>query len=257
MHVEKYTKSAVGHLLRHYNRTAQNNGNPDIQPDKTGLNYNLCQREQSDFNYYKKRLSQVKCQNRADVKTLCDWIITLPKQNFTEKQEQQFFQSGYDFMSKRYGKENVISAWVHKDEAGQPHLHFCFIPITIDKNKGIEKVSAKEVLTRNELRTIHNEMEAHMEKAFGHHVGILNGATAGGNRIITELKLQDTQKELKDKKEELSALKQVKSQTVEELAEAFRNRPSLISVISQAVKMMMGEIPQQQKQHIRERTRSR
>ena len=27
MHVEKYEKSAVGHMLRHYNRTAQNIGN--------------------------------------------------------------------------------------------------------------------------------------------------------------------------------------------------------------------------------------
>lgn len=256
MHVEKYTKTAVGHLLRHYNRTAQNNGNPDIQPEKTKLNYNLCQREQSDFNYYKKRLSQVKCQNRTDVKTLCDWIITLPKQNFTEEQEQQFFQSVYDFMSKRYGKENVISAWVHKDEAGQPHMHFCFIPITMDKKKEIEKVSAKEVLTRNELRAIHKELATYMEKAFGYDVGILNGATAGGNRTITELKLQDTQNELKEKKEELVALKQVKSQTIEELAETFRKKPSLISAISQAIKMMMGEIPQQ-KQHTRERTRSR
>lgn len=256
MHVEKYTKSSVGHLLRHYNRTASNISNPDICADKTKLNYNLCKREQSDLSYYKKRLSQVKCQNRADVKTLCDWIITLPKKDFTEEQEQQFFQSAYNFMAKRYGEKNVVSAWVHKDEAGQPHMHFCFIPITMDKKRGIEKVSAKEVLTRNELRAIHKEMETYMEKVFGYDLGILNGATAGGNRTITELKLQDVQKELKDKQEELSSLRQAKSQTVEELAETFRKKPSLIAEISRAIKMAMGE-NQQQKQHIIKRTRSR
>ena len=70
MHVEKYTKSAVGHLLRHYNRTANHISNQDICADKTKFNYNLCKREESDLSYYKKRISQVKCQNRADVKAL-------------------------------------------------------------------------------------------------------------------------------------------------------------------------------------------
>ena len=118
MHVEKYRKSAVGHLLRHYNRTANHISNQDIYADKTKFNYNLCKREESDLSYYKKRISQVKCQNRADVKALCDWIITLPKKDFTKEQEQLFFQSAYNFLAERYGEKNMVSAWVHKDEAG-------------------------------------------------------------------------------------------------------------------------------------------
>ena len=80
MHVEKFQKSAVGHMLRHYSRSSTNFSNEDIDPMRSGLNYNLApKREQRDICYYKERLSQVKCQNRADVKTLCDWVITLPK----------------------------------------------------------------------------------------------------------------------------------------------------------------------------------
>lgn len=88
----------------------------------------------------------------------------MPKEAFTEEQERCFFQSAYDFMVKKYREENVISAWVHKDEAGQAHMHFAFIPICIDKKKGIEKVSAKEVLTRDELRSIHKDMSKYMER---------------------------------------------------------------------------------------------
>lgn len=38
-------------------------------------------------------------------------------------------------MANRYGKENVVSAYVHLDETA-PHIHFSFIPITKDKKKG-------------------------------------------------------------------------------------------------------------------------
>ena len=41
MHVEKYTKSAVGHLLQHYNRAANHTSNQDIRIDKMKFNYNL------------------------------------------------------------------------------------------------------------------------------------------------------------------------------------------------------------------------
>lgn len=76
MHVEKYEKSAVGHMLRHYNRTAQNIGNRDIDSSRTCLNYNLCDHGKSDFEFYRKRLSEVKCQRRKDVKILCGLVVT-------------------------------------------------------------------------------------------------------------------------------------------------------------------------------------
>lgn len=241
MHVEKYTKSAVGHLLQHYNRAANHTSNQDIRIDKTKFNYNLCKRELPDFSYYKNRLAQVKCHKRADVNVLCDWIITIPKKAFTEEQERHFFQSAYNFMAERYGEKNVVSAWVHKDEAGQPHLHFCFIPVAIDKKKKIEKVSAKEVLTRRELQTIHKDMARYMEHIFGYDIGILNGTTIGGNKSITELKLQDSQRELTRTVSEISSLKQIKHQSISELANAIKQKPSLISDVSQAMKIAIGK----------------
>ena len=97
-------------MLQHYNRSAVNYGNEAIDCLRSDLNYNLApKRDVNDFTYYQQRLAQVKCQNRADIKTLCSWIITLPKQDFTEAEEKKFFQTAYNFMAKRYGEKNIIS----------------------------------------------------------------------------------------------------------------------------------------------------
>jgi len=239
-------------MLRHYNRSAANCGNKDIDHSLSDLNYNLAPYKGiEDFDYYKKRLSQVKCQNRADVKTLCDWVITLPKETFTEKEERLFFQSVYEFMAKRYKEENVVSAWVHKDEAGQPHMHFCFIPICVDKKKNIEKVSAKEVINRNELRMIHKEVSEHMKRTFGRDIGILNGATAGGNRTVMELKTQDLQREVE-------VLTSIKKQSIIEMAQTIKKMPGILSDINRAVRIALGkEKPPTEKEYSRSYERSR
>lgn len=152
----------------------------------------------------------------------------------------------------------MVSAWVHKDEAGQPHLHFCFIPVAIDKKKGIEKVSAKEVLTRRELQTIHKDMAHYMEHIFGYDIGILNGTTVGGNKSITELKLQDSQKELTRRISEISSLKQIKHQSISELANTIKQKPSLIADVSKAINIALGNQNEPtQHLHHKERFRSR
>ncbi|MCD8224465.1 MAG: plasmid recombination protein [Clostridiales bacterium] len=239
-------------MLRHFNRNAANFGNENIEHSRTELNYNLSpDRGSADIDYYHERLSQVKCQNRADVKTLCSWIVTLPKQEFDEEQERRFFRSAYNFMAKRYGEENVVSAWVHKDEGGQPHMHFCFIPVCIDKKKGIEKVSAKEVLNRTELREIHKDMSDYMQKVFDRNVGILNGATVGGSKTVEELKLDSLKKDV-------AAMEKVRMRSLEKLVQAIKERPSLIGEISRAIRIAMGKekLPQErEKDRVPERSR--
>ena len=217
MHIEKYCREAVGHMLKHYSRSAQNYSNLDINAERTEHNYNLCPHKNA-FAYYEQRLSEVKCQNRADVKTLCDWVITLPKQEFTDEQEHAFFREAYNFMANRYGKENVVSAWVHKDEAGQPHLHFSFIPVTFDEKKGIFKVSAKEVITRKDLQKIHNEIESYLSLQLDMPVAMLNGATQEGNKAVEELKkYSDMQKKLKADCEALESRLKGEKQLLTEL----------------------------------------
>ncbi len=117
---------------------------------------------------------------------MCSWVITAPKE-LPKEELHAFFKASYEFMAKRYGEENVISAYVHMDET-TPHIHFAFVPVTPDKKKGGYKVSAKEVIDKRELLVFHKELAKHLEKSLGHSVGVLNGATAQGNKTIAELK---------------------------------------------------------------------
>lgn len=135
---QKYTRAACGHLAAHYERRKDEKGeyvkfgNQDIDPQKTHLNYNLCPRrglEQIDF--IRQRTTEARTLKRDDVNVMCSWVVTLPEyrhhnQNLhvspdKEQVERLFFERTYQFLCDRYGEQNVISAYVHKDEK-TPHM---------------------------------------------------------------------------------------------------------------------------------------
>ena len=221
-HVQKYPKSAIGHMCNHYGRSEDMEkasyiirGNENIDASKTHLNYNLAEKEQSlsQIDFIHKRLSEVKVQNRKDVNVLCDWVITAPK-DLPQEEHRKFFEESYKFLNSRYGKENVVSAYVHMDET-TPHMHYAFIPVKHGfkenkKNPDISteyyKVSAKEVLTRYELKKFHPDLQRHLEMALGHEVRILNDATKEGNRSIQELKRQSATERLQEVTKEASEI---------------------------------------------------
>lgn len=206
---QKYTKSATGHLTKHFERGKDANGdyikfgNQDIDTKKSDLNYNLAP-EHNQIEFIRQRCSEVQCLNRKDVNVMCSWVVTAPK-NLDQGEEKAFFKNTYDFLANRYGEKNVISAYVHLDEKS-PHMHFAFVPIAFDKNKGIEKVSAKEVITRNDLQSFHKDLEKHLERTLGHEVGILNEATKEGNKSIDELKRGTAIEEVSKIKQKVSKI---------------------------------------------------
>lgn len=206
---QKYTKSATGHLTKHFERGKDANGdyikfgNQDIDTQKSDLNYNLAP-EHDQIEFIRQRCSEVQCLNRKDVNVMCSWVVTAPK-NLDQGEEKAFFKHTYDFLDNRYGKKNVISAYVHLDEKS-PHMHFAFVPVAFDKNKGIEKVSAKEVITRNDLQSFHKDLEKHLERTLGHEVDILNEATKEGNKSIDELKRGTAIEEVSKIKQKVSKI---------------------------------------------------
>ena len=208
-HAEKYHIGAIGHLCKHFERAKDENGdyikfkNEKIDLSKTDGNYNLATfQTMPQQAFIRKRLSEVKVLKRADVKVMCSWIVTLPK--ILGNEERRFFEETFKFLSDRYGRENVISAYVHRDET-QPHLHFAFVPVATDKKKNIQKVSAKEVLTRAELQKFHGDLDAYLESVLGHSTGVQNAATRNGNKSIDELKRGTAVKQLKETQEKLAA----------------------------------------------------
>lgn len=187
--VSKFTMSAVVNQLRHNERTINHPSNKDLDPTKTYLNYTLSpDRGMSSYDYFKYRKNQLYCYNRSDVKVLVGWIVTAPK-TLPESMQSTFFQSTYNFLIKRYGEENCIQAIVHKDESGQPHLHFCFIPVVPDKKHNGEKICANDVINPKELRNFHPDLQKYL-KSDGINVNIINGITKaqGGNKTVRTMK---------------------------------------------------------------------
>lgn len=192
MHVAKYNKSATGHMCAHYERRKDDRGeyikfgNQNIDLSRTHLNYNLAP-EHDQIEFIRQRTSEVKCQKRADVNVMCDWVVTAPE-GLDRGHLKEFFKASYDFFEKRYGQENVISAYVHMDET-TPHMHFAFVPVVFDKKKELYKVSAKQLLTKTELKRVHPDLSRHLkeEYSWGSNLKILNGATINGNRTVAEM----------------------------------------------------------------------
>ena len=194
----KATRGVSGNLFDHYERKKNIKfKNQDIDKTRSYLNYNLApNRNLSQREILNNRLSEVKVLKRNDINVTCNWVITLPKTiKENSEEERLFFKEIYNFLKNRYGEKNVISSYVHKDEI-TPHMHFCFIPVVIDKKKNIEKVSAFELITKKELNSFHKELNNYMTKIFNRDIGILNGATANGNKTVLEMKNEQLEKEL-------------------------------------------------------------
>lgn len=195
----KYTRGAMGHMLKHYERAKDENGdyirfgNIDIDTRKSGQNYNLAP-EHNQLDFVHQRLSEVYCMNRKDVNVMCSWVVTAPE-DLKPEQEEQFFQESYAFLESKYGRENVVSAYVHKDEV-TPHMHFCFLPVVADPKRG-QKISAFECVKRKDLERFHEELQQHLEEK-GISCSVINEATKEGNKAIKELKRGTAQKTLQE-----------------------------------------------------------
>lgn len=218
--VQKFAAAAVRNQLRHNTREIADSSNHDIDRSRSKYNYALTPDHGglSDYEYYQQRKSELYVWNRRDVKTMAGWVVTLPREITALEQQRAFFQSSYNFLENRYGRENVVQAIVHMDEGkrekivdrwglpvlnddgsqatrvvyGQPHLHFCFIPVAPDSNSAhiqSEKICAKIVLDRRELQRFHGDFQSYLD-ARGIDCNVVTGVVRayGRNRTVAELK---------------------------------------------------------------------
>ncbi|MGH0697607.1 MobV family relaxase [Bacillus cereus] len=211
-HVQKFTAGSVNGLSIHFDRKTVNHSNKDIDIERSHLNYDL--RNNGDGldtrSRMEERLKEVYCMKRADVKPMAVWVLTLPEELKEKNAEEQkaFFKAGYDFMKERYGGEkNVLSANVHNDET-TPHMHFAFMPVVWDKKNQREKVSAKQVLTRVDLKSFHQDLDKHLKETIPeiYQGGVLNEMTYPV-KDVAELKRhsKDFEREIERQKEEMIA----------------------------------------------------
>lgn len=222
MRYAKYVDMAARNMIAHDERSFLCL-KEHIDSSRSSQNYNLApDRGCSSFEYYKKRLSEVKCQKRDDVNTYCQWVVTLPK-DYPLSMADGFFRESYEYLKEKYGEKNIISAYVHYDEA-TPHMHFAFVPVVkgIKKSKRrgpteIEKVCAKECVTEFDLKTMHPRMQEHLEEVLKRPVNLLNEATKAGNKAIKELKRRTAVQRLEDASKTIAEMTAKAKKVVDDL----------------------------------------
>ncbi|MCT3076688.1 MobV family relaxase [Leuconostoc citreum] len=206
-HLKKNTRGAVPGLAVHFERKTDHHTNKEIDVSKTYLNQELLADGSDMVSRFNARLNDVYCMKRDDVKALATWIVTLPEELTEAPYEQQsaFFEATTNFLNDRYGQENVVAAVVHYDET-TPHLHYAFVPVVFDDKKARYKVSAKEVLTRHDLQTFHEDLDQDLKKVLPfYEKGILNHKTLPFENVAEIKKYNDQFNALK---KELAAVEE-------------------------------------------------
>lgn len=224
-HLKKNTRGAVPGLAVHFERKTDHHTNKDIDVSKTYLNQDLMADGSDMLSRFNACLNDVYCMKRDDVKALATWIVTLPEELAESPYEQQsaFFEATTNFLNDRYGQENAVAAVVHYDET-TPHLHYAFVPVVFDDKKARYKVSAKEVLTRHDLQTFHDDLDQDLKKVlpFYEH-GILNNKTLPFENVAEIKKYNDQfnalKNELADVEENIRAKQAVLKITDQALTE--------------------------------------
>ena len=202
-HLEKYSRSQLGHILKHDFRAKDKNGdyikfgNEEIDTNRTHLNYNLHERKDglSDFEFVKNRAMEFLAKNvrkRDDVNWVGSWVITLPErlQGSSEADKRKFFEVCHDFLGERYGLDNIVGAYVHMDET-TPHMHTKITPVLYDEKKNKFRYSAKDMFNRADLKSFHKDLSVRLEREFGFDVGVYENKREDErlpNKSIKELK---------------------------------------------------------------------
>lgn len=164
-HLKKNTRGAVPGLAVHFECKTDHHTNKEIDVSKTYLNQDIMTDGSDMVSCFNARLNDVYCMQRDDVKGRQRLGQSSTRRSCRAPYEQQsaFFEATTNFLNERYGQENAVAAVVHYDET-TPHLHYAFVPVVFDNKKSRYKVSAKEVLTRHDLQTFHDDLDQDLKK---------------------------------------------------------------------------------------------
>ena len=165
--MQKMKSGNLGGIERHNQRTFENHSNPDIDPEKQDLNYDLVNDE--PINYKEKIQEIIDTQResqraiRKDAVLVNEWILTSNQEFFegmSEQETRKFFQDTLEYFSEKFGTQNMAYAQVHLDET-TPHMHLGVVPMTEGK------LSGKTVFNRQTLKEIQSDLPEFLkEKGF-------------------------------------------------------------------------------------------
>lgn len=220
-HMAKIKRVAVAPMVAHYERVPEVERGferDNIDSARTHLNYNLRPHDVravvADAVERHQRAAGRKL--RSDANVLLDWVVTLPKDCPAER-SREFFEACAAFLEKRYGEGNLLGAYVHEDET-TPHMHAPVLP------QIGEKLLASRMVDRQDLRTFHRDLSAHVDAALGMHVSIELDEQQKGEKQLSRLS-QDEYIAAKQRLERLRREEVELGREVEQLEPAAETLP--------------------------------
>lgn len=208
-HIAKYKATSVGHMLAHYRRDESSLGRDNIDPkrvknDMVVAHYTnkdgklvvgrVVPREgEPNWGTVERRIERVneaqkaagKRATRKDAVVMADVVVTLPD-NVRKGDEDRFFRLTYWYLSNKFGIDNMMGGFVHKDEVlkdGSPardHMHVPFTPILDGR------FNYKKMCPRTFYQNMHRELGDYLEKRLGYRPEVELAEETRARRVYTD-----------------------------------------------------------------------
>lgn len=208
-HIAKYKATSVGHMLAHYRRDASSLERDNIDPkrvknDMVVAHYTnkdgklvvgrVVSREgEPNWGTVERRIERVneaqkaagKRATRKDAVVMADVVVTLPD-NVRKGDEDRFFRLTYWYLSNKFGIDNMMGGYVHKDEVlkdGTPardHMHVPFTPILDGR------FNYKKMCPRSFYQSMHKELGDYLERRLGYRPEVELGEDTRARRVYTD-----------------------------------------------------------------------
>lgn len=179
--------------------------NEDIDLDRTKNNVELVESDETLYQRVKDRVDDLKANGSRVQKNsvvMYSNILTVPEEQanlWGEQKTDDYFKACYEFFCDEFGKENVVSAKIHKDET-TPHMHLHFVPV----NKENGKLQARVSMNKAKINYIHDELPKFLRE-HGFEVKRASGKTKENN-IDDIHEFKEVKKQIAEKENELQQL---------------------------------------------------
>ena len=221
--MEKYKRADIVGIERENERDEnyKSTRNPQIDKSKTHLNYHAVPHEKKYLPFIDERIKRLSPKRKVkdDAVLITSFILGSDKEFFdriTVEQQKQFFADCTEFFSKRYGKENVVSAVVHLDES-TPHLHLNLMPVTDGR------LCAKVLFDRTALRDLQTDFYEAVGKKYGLERGKEGSTAKHLDTVAYKTKKMTESAEAKMREAEKA---QAAAKPVKELLESYESAKS-------------------------------
>lgn len=208
-HIAKYKATSVGHMLAHYRRDASSMERDNIDPKRVKNDMvvghytnkdgrlvvgRVVPREgEPNWGTVERRIERVneaqkaagKRATRKDAVVMADVVVTLPD-NVRKGDEDRFFRLTYWYLSNKFGIDNMMGGFVHKDEVlkdGTPardHMHVPFTPILDGR------FNYKKMCPRMFYQNMHRELGDYLEKRLGYRPEVELAEETRARRVYTD-----------------------------------------------------------------------